>query len=127
MAIGLNLIEKTAGALFEKTTSFNSPRINGLRMVNKKYYETNPLNPRVEIHKIASKNGNTVLFASKKFDNGNKFELYKLPDEIIKVLKNKFGEIKALKSSIAQHNENPQKTYENAKSSMASQIHNFLG
>lgn len=127
MAIGLNITEKTAGVLLKQAVPFNSPEISGLRMINTKYYKTTPRNPRIETNQIIGKNGNPIEFSIKKFDNGDKFELYKLPDEVIKILKNKFGEIKAFKSSIKQHNDNPQKTYENAKLSMRSQVCNFLG
>ena len=113
--------------LISKSVTFNSPRNTGSRMINTKYYTNSLLNPRIETHLILNKNSNKIEFSSKKFDNGDKFELYKLPDRMIKIVKNQFGEIKAFKSSISQHNENPMRTSENAKSIIASQTRNFLG
>ena len=112
--------------LISKAVTFNSPRTYSSKLINSKYYTENALAPKIETSQIISSKGKNIEFSIKKFDNGEKFELYKLPDEIIKVIKNKFGEIKAFKSSIEQHNENPYKTYENAKESMNAQIKNFL-
>lgn len=112
--------------LISKAVTFNSPKTYNSRLINSKYYTTSPLNPKIETNKIINSNGKNIEFSIRKFDNGKKFELYKLPDEVIKVIKNKFGEIKAFKSSIDQHNENPYKTYENAKASMNAQIKSFL-
>lgn len=112
--------------LLTKTVPFNSLKTNTSTLINSKYYTNNILNPKIETNKIINSNGKNIEFSSKKFENGNIFELYKLPDEIIKVIKNKFGEIKAFKSSIPQHNEMPSHTYERAKEAMASQFHRFF-
>lgn len=126
MTITLNTINQTAGKLLKQTTIFNSPHIDTLKMVNNKYYSKTPLNPEIETHKIMSPKGIHSEFSSKTFTNGSKFEVYRLSDEIIKVAKNRFGEIKAFKSNIKQHNLDPMRIYENVKKAMHSQIHNFL-
>lgn len=126
MAIGLNLAEKTAQPLLKKCTTFNSPNLTNYKMVNTKYYSKTPLNPNIETNKFVTPEGINTEFSSKTFQNGYKFEIYRLPDEVIKVLKNKFGEIKAFKSSIEQHNQNPARSYENVKDAMRSKTHNFL-
>lgn len=112
--------------LISKSVTFNSPKVDGLKMINEKLYPKTPLNPRIETHKIINPNGNSTEFISKKFDNGGRFELYRFPDEVIKLIKNKYGELKSFKSSIAQHNEKPQRTYEKAKSAMEEHLKGFL-
>ena len=125
---GLNITEKTAQNLAKKSVTFVSPRVHGLKMVNAKYYNTsgNLLNPNIETFTINNRDGVISEFSSKRFQDGSKFEIYRLPDEIIKVFKNKFGEIKAFKSSIEQHNTQPESIYENVKNTMRSKTHNFF-
>lgn len=124
---GLNTTSKTAVNMLKKSTTFHSANIDGAKMVNTRYFTKNPLSPQIESHQFIDGNkGVYSEFSSKTFANGNKLEIYKLPDEIIKVVKNKFGEIKAFKSSIEQHNSNPERTYEKAKDAMRAKTRNFL-
>lgn len=128
MAIGLNLAEPTASKIIKKVSKFSSPDVDDFKMIHSKYYhpDKSPLNPEIETLQFTNSDKVQTEFSSRKFQNGCRFEVYKLPDEIIKVFKNKFGEIKAFKSSIEQHNQTPSRTYENVKDAMRAQTHNFL-
>lgn len=125
MSVGIKAVER----LTQKNTIFKSPRIKDLTMLNTRYFnKTNTLlNPDIESIKIQNGQDTLVEFSSKKFFNGNIFEVYRLNDEIIKVLKNRFGEIINFKSSISNNNNNPAHTYELAKDAVNAKIRNFLG
>ena len=89
-------------------------------------YTKSPLMPKIESHKFSTRDGIKCEFSTKSFQDGSKLDVFRLPDEIIKVVKNRFGEIKAFKSSIEQHNSNPEKTYEKAKEVISAKTRNFL-
>lgn len=124
----LNIAQKTAETLAQKSVTFVSPRVPDLKLVNTKYYNNSGslFNPNIETFTIKNGSGAITEFSSKRFNDGSRFEIYKLPDEIIKVLKNKFGEIKAFKSTVEQHNRQPEEIYENVKNTMRSKTHNFF-
>lgn len=124
----LNIAQKTAETLAQKSVTFVSPRVPDLKLVNTKYYNNSGslFNPNIETFTIKNGSGAITEFSSKRFSDGSRFEIYKLPDEIIKVLKNRFGEIKAFKSTIEQHNSQPEEIYENVKNTMRSKTHNFF-
>lgn len=128
MAIGLNLGAKTAQALKKKVTTFNSPNVEGLKIINTRYFDnsTSALNPKIESHQFWNKNGIYARFEGKKFENGDRFELYKTPEEEIKLIKTRFGDIKAFKSSVPAHNKAPQIIAEKIKDVFASLNHSFL-
>ncbi len=119
-------ILKNAVPLLKKSVEFNSSRTPGYRMTNTKYYTKSPLMPKIESHKFSTRDGIKCEFSTKSFQDGSKLDVFRLPDEIIKVVKNRFGEIKAFKSSIEQHNSNPEKTYEKAKEVISAKTRNFL-
>ncbi|HIS83234.1 hypothetical protein KID03_09460 [bacterium] len=119
-------ILKNAVPLLKKSIEFNSSRTPGYRMTNTKYYTKSPLMPKIESHKFSTRDGIKCEFSTKSFQDGSKLDVFRLPDEIIKVVKNRFGEIKAFKSSIEQHNSNPEKTYEKAKEVISAKTRNFL-
>ncbi len=119
-------ILKNAVPLLKKSVEFNSSRTPGYRMTNTKYYTKSPLMPKIESHKFSTRDGIKCEFSTKSFQDGSKLDVLRLPDEIIKVVKNRFGEIKAFKSSIEQHNSNPEKTYEKAKEVISAKTRNFL-
>ena len=119
-------ILKNAVPLLKKSVEFNSSRTPGYRMTNTKYYTKSPLMPKIESHKFSTRDGIKCEFSTKSFQDGSKLDVFRLPDEIIKVVKNRFGEIKAFKSSIEQHNSNPEKTYEKAKDVISAKTRNFL-
>lgn len=119
-------ILKNAVPLLKKSIEFNSSRTPGYRMTNTKYYTKSPLMPKIESHKFSTRDGIKCEFSTKSFQDGSKLDVLRLPDEIIKVVKNRFGEIKAFKSSIEQHNSNPEKTYEKAKEVISAKTRNFL-
>ncbi len=124
----LNIAQKTAETLAQKSVTFVSPRVPDLKLVNTKYYNNSGslFNPNIETFTIKNGSGAITEFSSKRFDDGSKFEIYKLPDEIIKIFKNRFGEIKAFKSTVEQHNRQPEEIYENVKNTMRSKTHNFF-
>lgn len=124
----LNIAPKTAETLAQKSVTFVSPRVPDLKLVNTKYYNNSGslFNPNIETFTIKNGSGAITEFSSKRFSDGSRFEIYKLPDEIIKVLKNRFGEIKAFKSTVEQHNRQPEEIYENVKNTMRSKTHNFF-
>ena len=119
-------ILKNAVPLLKKSIEFNSSRTPGYRMTNTKYYTKSPLMPKIESHKFSTTDRIKCEFSTKSFQDGSKHDVFRLPDEIIKVVKNRFGEIKAFKSSIEQHNSNPEKTYEKAKEVISAKTRNFL-
>ena len=119
-------ILKNAVPLLKKSVEFNSSRTPGYRMTNTEYYTKSPLMPKIESHKFSTRDGIKCEFSTKSFQDGSKLDVLRLPDEIIKVVKNRFGEIKAFKSSIEQHNSNPEKTYEKAKEVISAKTRNFL-
>ncbi len=119
-------ILKNAVPLLKKSVEFNSSRTPGYIMTNTKYYTTPPLKLEIESHRFSTKDGIKCEYSSKTFQDKSKLEVFRLPDEVIKVVKNRFGEIKAFKSSIKQHNLNPDKTYEKAKDVISSKTHAFL-
>ena len=119
-------ILKNAVPLLKKSIEFNSSHTPGYRMTNTKYYTKSPLMPKIESHKFSTRDGIKCEFSTKSFQDGSKLDVFRLPDEIIKVVKNRFGEIKAFKSSIEQHNSNPEKTYEKAKEVISAKTRNFL-
>ena len=125
MSIGIKAVE----TLIPKNTIFKSPRIKDLTMINTKYFNKSntSLTPDIESIKIQKGRDTVVEFSSKKFSNGNLFEVYRLNNEIIKVLKNRFGEIINFKSSISNNNNTPAHTYELAKDAINAKIRNFLG
>ncbi len=112
--------------LTKHVSSFTSPYINGAKMINTRYYEPNRQFSKIESHEITYPNGANTSFTTKTFSNGNKLEVYRLPDEIVKVLKNRFGEVLGFKSSIKQHNIEPERTYENIKNVVHERTINFL-
>ena len=119
-------ILKNAVPLLKKSVEFKRSRTPGYRMTNTKYYTKSPLMPKIESHKFSTRDGIKCEFSTKSFQDGSKLDVFRLPDEIIKVVKNRFGEIKAFKSSIEQHNSNPEKTYEKAKEVISAKTRNFL-
>ena len=87
---------------------------------------TSVLNPKIETHRFENKDGVYSKFESRKFDNGDRFELYQTPEEEIKLVKNRFGEIKAFKSSVPTHNNSPEIVLEKIKDVFASLNRNFF-
>lgn len=126
MSIKLDMLKTPAGNLFRKSTTFVSPDIEGLKMVNKTIYKESPLNPLIETNKILDQDVLKAQFTSKRLSNGDRVEHYNFPDELIRVVKNKFGQIKEFKSSIEQHNTTPKQTYEDVKNAMTSLVRSFL-
>lgn len=102
MVIGLNLGTKSARILNKKVATFNSPHTEGLKIVNTRYFDDkgSVLNPKIETHQFIDKNSIQARYESKKFENGDRFELYQTPEQEIKLIKNRFGEIKAFKSNL---------------------------
>ena len=129
MTININEAKYSAYTLVKKMSSFASPHVDGLKITNQKLYEqiVDPRTLKIEIHKIESPLGIHAEFSSRTSkQNGNKFEIYKLPEETIKVLKNRFGEIIKFKSSVVSHNFSPEWTYKNVKETMAEKLRVFL-
>ncbi len=126
MSIKLDMLKTPAGNLFRKSTTFVSPDVEGLKMVNKTIYKESPLNPLIETNKILDQDVLKAQFTSKRLSNGDRVEHYNFPDELIRVVKNKFGQIKEFKSSIEQHNTTPKQTYEDVKNAMTSLVRSFL-
>ena len=127
---GLNIATQTAAKMVSKKVVFNSPEIPGYRMINIKYADQagSLLNPKIETLEFTDKNGIKSAYSSKKLENGSRFEVFKFSDEIIKVLKDKFGQIKVLKSTVEEHNSgNPEKMYDNAKEAMSNKTRHFCG
>lgn len=113
--------------LLRKNAQFNSLHIDGLKMVQTKYSFPQTRTPYIVSNKIVNNGIKEIEYSEKRFSNGNIFEVYNLPGEIIKVIKNKFGEIKALKSSTKSHNSiNQERLYQGVKDIMEYKIKNFL-
>ncbi len=130
MVIGLNLGTKSAQILNKKVATFNSPHVDGLKIVNTRYFDDKGsfLNPKIETHQFINKNGIHARYESKKFANGDRFELYQTPDEEIKFIRNRFGEIKSFKSSVPAHrNFQPHLIIERVRGLFESLNHNLLG
>lgn len=128
MAIDVNNVRNTATKLVKKTSSFASPYVDGLKITNQKFYEqgiNQTLQPRLETHRLESKDGIHAEFSSRTSKN-YKFEVYKLPEETIKILKNRFGEIIRFKSTMDCHNKQAEWTYRNVKETMAEKLRAFL-
>ncbi len=121
MAIKLN-----AQILNKKVTIFDSPRVDGLKMINTKYYDKSPLRPIIESHQFINNGKINAEFSSKTLSNGDKFEVYRTPEEIVKLIQYRFGGIKAFKSSIDIHNQTPEKIRNKMKDSFTNKTHNFL-
>lgn len=128
MAIVPDISVKTAKVLNKKVTPFYSPIVEGQKVVNTRYFDssTSVLNPKIETHRFENKDGVYSKFESRKFDNGDRFELYQTPEEEIKLVKNRFGEIKAFKSSVPTHNNSPEIVLEKIKDVFASLNRNFF-
>jgi len=121
MAIRLN-----AQILNKKVAQFNSPRVDGLKMINTRYYIKNPLRPVIESHQFINNGKINAEFSSKTLSNGDKFEVYRTPEETVKLIQDKLGKIKAFKSSIDIHNQIPGEICEKMKESFTHKTHNFL-
>ena len=129
MAIDVNSAKYTATKLIKKVSPFASPHVDSLKVVNQKFYEQiiSPRTLKIETHKLESPLCVHAEFSSRtSSQNGTKFEIYKLPEETIKVLKNRYGEIIKFKSSMDCHNFSPEWTYKNVKEAMAEKLRAFL-
>lgn len=125
MTIGIN----TAERLIKQTSTFASSHTKGLHMINERYFAKSKgisLNPNIETQKIKLENKTISECSTKIFKNGNKFEVYRLPEGIVKVLKNRFGEIKKFSGSNKDKNINAETTLENIKTLFAEKIQEFL-
>ncbi len=125
---GLNITSPTAQKMLSKKVIFDSPEIPEYRMINVKYADNSGslLNPKIDTLEFIDNNGIKAAYSSKRFANGSKFEVYRFSDEIIKILKDKFGQIKAFKSTASEHNGTPEKIYENTKEAMRNKTHHFF-
>ena len=129
IAEGLNITTPTAPKMTVKKAVFNSLKTPDYRMITTKCFDNTStlLNPRIDSIEFVDKNGIKASYASKRFQNGNRFEVYRFSDEIVKVLKDKFGQIRGFKSTKADNaNLNQEKIYENAKEAIRNKTHYFF-
>lgn len=125
MTLGIN----SAETLIKKTSEFSSSHTKGLRMINERYFAKSKgisYNPDIETQKIMHNNEITAEFSTKKFPNGDRFEVYRTPEVIVKVLKNRFGEIKKFSNSNANSRLKPETALEYIRSVFNSKIEGFL-
>lgn len=126
MPIGINTAEK----LIKQTSKFDSSHTKGLQMINERYFTKSKgvsLSPDIESQKIKLGHKTISEFSTKKFKNGDKFEVYRLPEHIIKVLKNRFGEIKKFSNSNKNDTGKSETILEQVKTLFAEKIQEFLG
>ncbi len=124
MELGIN----TALRLSKEVHSFKSPHVKGLALSNSEYFMAGQKSPYIEASKITDWSGVNAEYSSKKLTDGAKFEVYRMKDAVLKVIKDKFGEIKAykfngMKKSDAMSKEN---IIENTKLAFASKVRSFL-
>lgn len=126
MSIGINTAEK----LIKQTSKFDSSHTKGLQMINERYFTKSKgvsLSPEIETQKIKLGHKTISEFSTKKFKNGDKFEVYRLPECIVKVLKNRFGEIKKISNNNRIYNIKSDAILENVKNLFAGKVKEFLG
>lgn len=125
MALGINKTEQ----LIKQVSPFSSQKVNGLRMINERYFAKSKgisYNPDIETQKIVLNNKTISEFSTKQFPNGDKFEVYRTPEGTIKALKNRFGEIKKFSNSNSSSVEKPEIVLENIKDFFTKKIIEFL-
>ncbi len=109
MPVGIKLIEKTS--------TFNSHLVKGLNVKISNYNFVNSNIPKIESSVIKDSSGVIAEFSSKRMDNGSRFEVYKQRENVLKVLKNKFGEILSFKFNGSKNTQvlTPENIIENTK------------
>ena len=125
MPIGINKVEK----LIKKTSEFTSTHTKGMRMINERYFMQSKgisYNPDIETQKIMLDNKTISEFSSKIFPNGDRFEVYRLPEGTVKILKNRFGEIKNFSNSNKNSLLKPDTALEYIRSLFYDKIQEFL-
>ncbi len=126
MSIGIN----TAERLIKQISKFDSTRTKGLQMINERYFTKSKgvsLTPTIETQKIELGHKTISEFSTKTFKNGDKFEVYRLPECIVKVLKNRFGEIKKFSNSNKNYTGKSETILEHVRSLFSRKIREFLG
>lgn len=124
MELGIN----TAIKLTKEVHSFKSPHVKGLTLNNTEYFLAGQKSLNIETSKITDWTGVNAEYSSKKLSNGAKFEVYRMKDAVLKIIKDKFGEIKAYKFKGMEKSEAMPKEsiIENTKLAFASKIRSFL-
>ena len=142
MSVNLGLPIQGSSKLIKKISIFNSPHIDGYKLVNTKYYDSGKLTrrPRIESVQfiktkdetetaslIANKESSVLgEYNGKSFENSSKFEIYKLHEDVIKLIKDRFGTIIAFKTNVKNSKLNNDRLYDNFKTALNGMTRNFL-
>ena len=114
--------------LIEKTSKFTSKRATTGVLVDKEYKLANgAMLPFIKSNQIFDSGKIVAESSVKKFADGSKFEVYRMKDSVLKILKNKFGEILGYKSSEKSSVLSKEEIIENTKMAFASKVRRFLG
>lgn len=114
--------------LAKEIQPFKSPHVKGLSLENSKYYMQGKKAPYIESSQISDLSGINAEYSTKKLANGGILEVYRMKDAVLKLIKTKFGEIKAykfngMKNADVMPKEN---IIENTKMAFAAKIRNFF-
>jgi len=106
---------------------YNSEQ-KGLKILSRKFYD-NSLSvkrPKIECCEIMDKSGITAQFSTKMFKNGNRFEVYRVCGDVIKIIKNKFGEIQNFSTNVKQKVLSPEHLLRNIQDAFGTKINNII-
>mgnify|MGYP004610099125 CR=1 FL=1 len=114
--------------LAKEIQPFKSPHVKGLSLKNSQYYMNGRKTPYIESSQISDLSGINAEFSTKKLANGGIFEVYRMKDVVLKLIKNKFGDIKAFKlSGMEKSDVMPKENIiENTKQAFAAKVKSFF-
>ena len=124
MAIGIDAPKLIAS----KAKEFKSVNVKGLRLINQNFYPQSGNYPIISSSKILDGNSVNSEYSIKKFADGTRLEVYRMKDAVLKLVKNKFGEIKAFKyRGAGEKADVPRENIiENTKLSFAAKVRSFF-
>lgn len=100
-----------------------SPYTNYSMKISK--YYAGSKTPHIETQAFTI-NGNTnSTYAKRKMNNGNTFEMFRFNDDILKIIKNKFGEIISSKANFKIPLDDVQRVYMNSLDTMRSKLNSL--
>lgn len=108
------------------TRTFNSPKVNGLQLVEKLAYTEKPTRPTIMTKRLSMGEKTLAEFSQKELGNGLKLETYNANGNTVKLVKNKLGEFLAFRTNIEDYRFGPYKLVEHMQDAIRAKFSSFL-
>ncbi len=108
-----------------KTSTFNSPNVDGLRLMKRVGFHENIRKPIIMNEKLSLNNRTLAEFSSKDLGNGLTFESYNANGDTIKLIQNSQGDFLAFKTNIEHPLDDKHRLLNNMKATILDKFASF--